>query len=313
MSARDQAIAFAPASVGNVAVGFDVLGYSAPVAGDRVRAVRSSERGVRIAAVTGVVTDLPVAFERNTAGMAVAAMVESLGLDFGFDLSIDKGIPLGSGLGGSAASAVAAVVAANALLPDPVDNLRLLQFAMRGEMVASGTAHIDNIAPSLYGGLVLSVGIENPHIKQIPVPSVVRSVLVRPHRILETRGARAILGRTVTLADVVWQQANLAGFVTGCFTADLPLIAASLEDVLIEPQRKGLIPGFQAVKDAAMSHGALGCSISGAGPTMFAWAEEVRADGVRGAMVDAFRAEGVTCDAWISRIEPVGAAIVKDR
>jgi homoserine kinase len=296
-----------------VAVGFDVLGYSASVAGDRVRATRTDAPGVRIAGITGVVQELPLEFERNTAGMAVAAMAEALDLDFGFELTIEKGIPLGSGLGGSAASAVAAVVAANALLDHPLDNLRLLQFAMRGEMVASGTAHIDNIAPSLYGGLVLSVGIDNPHIKQIPVPSIVRSILVRPHRVLETRGARALLGRTVPLSDVVWQQANLAGFVTGCFTADLPLIAASLEDVLIEPQRKGLIPGFQAVKDGAMSAGALGCSISGAGPTMFAWAAEVNAEGVRAAMVEAFRAEGVTCDAWVTRIEPVGASIVKDR
>ncbi|HET7698284.1 MAG TPA: homoserine kinase [Vicinamibacterales bacterium] len=310
MTGRTHAVAFAPASVGNVAVGFDVLGYSASVAGDRVRAGRSSARGVRIASITGIVSDLPLDFERNTAGMAVAAMADALDLDFGFELSIDKGIPLGSGLGGSAASAVAAVYAANALLDEPVDNLRLLKFAMRGEMVASGTAHIDNIAPSLYGGLVLSVGIDNPHIKQIPVPGNVRSVLVRPHRVLETRGARAILGRTVPLSDVVWQQANLAGVVTGCFTGDLPLIAASLEDVLIEPQRKGLIPGFQAVKDAAMTRGALGCSISGAGPTMFAWAEEGSADAVRGAMVEAFRSEGITSDAWITRIEPIGAAIV---
>lgn len=310
MTPPAEAIAFAPASVGNVAVGFDVLGYSANVAGDRVRAVRTRTRGVRIAAVTGLVMDLPLEFERNTAGMAVAAMADALGLDFGFELTIEKGIHLGSGLGGSAASAVAAVVAANALLDDPLDRLRLLKFAMRGEMVASGTAHIDNIAPSLYGGLVLAVGIDDPHIKQIPVPAIVRSVLVRPHRVLETRGARAILGRTVTLSDVVWQQANLAGFVAGCFTADLPLIAASLEDVLIEPQRKMLIPGFQAVKDAAMARGALGCSISGAGPTMFAWAEEVRAEDVRAAMVEAFRAEGITSDAWITRIEPVGATVV---
>jgi homoserine kinase len=313
VSPPDQATAFAPASVGNVAVGFDVLGYSASFAGDRVRAVRTEARGVRIAAVTGVVMNLPLEFERNTAGMAVAALAEALDLGFGFELTIDKGIPLGSGLGGSAASAVAAVVAANALLDDPLDNLRLLQFAMRGEEVASGSAHIDNIAPSLYGGLVLSVGIDNPHIKQIPVPSIVRSVLVRPHRILETRGARAILGRTVTLSDVIWQQANLAGFVTGCFTADLPLIAASLEDVLIEPQRKSLIPGFQDVKDAAMSRGALGCSISGAGPAMFAWVEEVKADEVRAAMVEAFRAQGITSDAWITRIEPVGARIERGR
>lgn len=313
MRPPDHAVAFAPASVGNVAVGFDVLGYSAQVAGDRVRAVRTNTPGVRIAAVTGVVIDLPIEFDRNTAGMAAAAMAEALAFDFGVELTIEKGIPLGSGLGGSAASAVAAVVAVNALLDEPVDNLRLLRFAMRGEMVASGTAHIDNIAPSLYGGLVLSVGIDNPHIKQIPVPAVVRSVLVRPHRVLETRGARAILGRTVALSDVIWQQANLAGFVAGCFTSDLSLIAASLEDVMIEPQRKALIPGFQVVKDAAMSSGALGCSISGAGPTMFAWAEDVKAEAVRGAMVAAFRQEGSSCDAWITAIEPIGATIVKER
>ena len=305
----DRAGAFAPASVGNVAVGFDVLGYSAPFAGDRVYAARTAARGVRIAAITGVVTDLPRDFERNTAGMAVAAMVEALGCDFGIELTIDKGIPLGSGLGGSAASAVAAVVAANALLEEPLDNLRLLSFAMKGEQVASGTAHIDNIAPSLYGGLVLSVGIDNPHIKQIPVPPAVRSVLVRPHRVLETRGARAILGRTVALSDVVWQQANLAGFVAGCFSGDLALIAASLEDVLIEPQRKSLIPGFEAVQDAARAHGALGCSISGAGPAMFAWAEADKAVRVREAMVEAFAALGIQSDGWITPIEPVGARI----
>jgi homoserine kinase len=305
----DHAVAFAPASVGNVAVGFDVLGYSAGFAGDRVRAVRTSQRGVRIAAIRGVVTDLPLECERNTAGMAVVALVEALGLDFGVELTIEKGIPLGSGLGGSAASAVAGVVAANALLDAPLDNLRLLQFAMQGEKVASGTAHIDNIAPSLYGGLVLSVGIDNPHIKQIPVPEIVRSVLVRPHRVLETRGARAILGRTVTLSDVVWQQANLAGFVAGCFTADLPLIAASLQDVLIEPQRKSLIQGFEAVQDAAKTAGALGCSISGAGPAMFAWAEEGKAEAVRAGMVEAFRALGIMSDAWITRIDQIGARI----
>jgi homoserine kinase len=309
MSSGDRVVAFAPASVGNVAVGFDVLGYSAGFAGDRVTAERTASPGVRIVAIRGVVTDLPLDVERNTAGMAVAAMADALRPGFGFALTIDKGIPLGSGLGGSAASAVAAVVAANALLEEPVDYLRLLKFAMRGEEVASGSAHIDNIAPSLYGGLVLSVGIDHPHIKQIPVPPMIRSVLVRPHRVLETRDARAMLDRTVTLSDVVWQQANLAGVVAGCFTSDLSLIAASLEDVLIEPQRKRLIPGFQDVKDAAMAHGALGCSISGAGPAMFAWVEESRAEEVRTSMVESFRVQGISSDAWITRIEPFGARV----
>lgn len=307
---RQRATAFAPASVGNVAVGFDVLGHSFQAIGDRVRASRVQEPGVRIQAVTGAVVDLPREPERNTAGMAVLAMVQDLQLEFGIDLEIDKGIPLGSGLGGSAASAVAAVVAANALLSQPLGKLELLKFAMRGEAVASGTVHVDNIAPSLYGGLVLTVGIDNPNVKQIPVPRSVRCVLVHPHMMLSTREARQILKRSIDLADVIWQSANLAGFLTGCFTGDLQLIRESLADVIIEPQRKALIPGFQAVKDGALAQGALGCSISGAGPTVFAWCEEPHAERVRDAMVAGFAAHQLASDAWISTLDPSGARVV---
>ncbi len=310
-SVADAALAFAPASVGNVAVGFDVLGHSVPAVGDRVRAVRTPERGVRIRGITGVATDLPVDPASNTAAVAVAALANALTLDYGFELTIDKGIPRAAGLGGSAASAVAAVVAANALVAEPVDKLRLLKFAMMGEAVASGTAHLDNIAPSLYGGLVVTVGIDDPIVTQIPVPDVVRCVLVHPHMELTTRAAREILKATVSLSDVIWQQANLAGFLAGCFTADLRLVRASLEDVLIEPQRKALIPGFERVKEAAMAAGALGCSISGAGPTVFAWCEEPHANAVRGAMVGAFQADGLATDAWISPIDPTGAQVIE--
>ncbi|HEX2445091.1 MAG TPA: homoserine kinase [Vicinamibacterales bacterium] len=306
---RDTALAFAPASVGNVAVGFDILGHSVPVMGDRVRAIRIPDRSVRIAGITGVVTDLPLTAERNTAGMAVASLIERLGLDHGFELTIEKGIPLGSGLGGSAASAVAAVVAANALLAQPADPIDLLKCAIRGEAVASGTAHVDNIAPSLYGGLVLTVGIDEPIVRHIPVPDVVRCVLVHPHMELTTRASRGVLQRTTALSDVVWQQANLAGFLTGCFTGDVGLIRASMIDVVIEPQRKALIPGFDAVKDAALTNGSLGCSISGGGPTVFAWCEDAQAASVRDAMVRAFGSHGVASDAWIVQIENVGARL----
>jgi len=212
---RQTATAFAPASVGNVAVGFDVLGHSFQAIGDRVTARRLPQPGVRIGAITGTVVDLPREPERNTAGMGVLCMVRDLKLDFGVELSIEKGIPLGSGLGGSAASAVAAVVATNALLSEPLGKLELLKFAMKGEAVASGSVHVDNIAPSLYGGLVLTVGIDNPNVKQIPVPSTVRCVLVHPHMMLSTREARQILNRSIDLSDVIWQSANLAGFITG--------------------------------------------------------------------------------------------------
>ena len=307
---RQSATAFAPASIGNVAVGFDVLGHSFQTIGDRVTARRISEPGVRIASITGTAVDLPREPERNTAGMAVLALARDQRLDFGIELSIEKGIPLGSGLGGSAASAVAAVVAANALLPAPLSKLELLKFAMQGEVVASGTVHVDNIAPSLYGGLVLTVGIDNPNVKQIPVPDNVRCVLVRPHMMLSTREARQILNRSIDLSDVIWQTANLAGFLTGCFTGDLQLIRESLQDVIIEPQRQVLIPGFREVKDGALRNGALGCSISGAGPTVFAWCEQQDAERIRAAMVAGFAAQQLDSDSWVSTLDPAGARVI---
>ena len=203
------------------------------------------------------------------------------------------------------------MVAANALLDRPLSKLELLKFAMHGEAVASGSVHVDNIAPSLFGGLVLTVGIDHPRTKQIPVPPSVRCVLVHPHMFLSTREARRILKKTVDLSDLVWQTANLAGFLSGCYTNDLEMIRDAFEDVIIEPQRSQLIPGFKAVKQAAMSSGALGCSISGAGPTVFAWCEDHYAEGARVAMVEAFAEHNLACDHWVSAIDTEGARLVE--
>ena len=309
---RKSATAFAPASVGNVGVGFDILGHTVAALGDKVRATRRAERGVAIRSITGTVENLPLAAEKNTAGMAVLALCRELGLPYGFDLDIEKGIPLGSGLGGSAASAVAGIVAATALVGERLDRTELLKFAMQGEAVASGSVHVDNIAPSLYGGLVLTVGIDNPFVKQIPVPDSIRCVLVHPHMVLPTREARAILSKSVPLSDVIWQQANLAGFLAGCFTNDIALIRESLLDVVIEPQRQVLIPGFVDVKQAALAAGALGGSISGAGPTVFAWVDEADAEKVRAGMVEAFARHGLDSDSWVSTFDRAGARVVGD-
>lgn len=309
--ARDRATAFAPASVGNVAIGFDILGFAVDALGDRVTVSKRSEPGVGIASVKGIAGELPTDPRRNTAGQALLAMQEALKLPGGFTLEIDKGIPLGSGLGGSAASAVGAVVAANALLAEPCSKLELLKFAMQGEAVASGSLHVDNISPSLFGGLVLTVGIDHPRVKQIPVPPDVRAVILHPHMFLSTKQARAILKRTVELSDFVWQTANLAGFISGCYTNDLDMIRASLEDVVIEPQRQALIPGFQDVRRAAMEAGALGCSISGAGPTTFAWARESNAAAVRDAMRSEFERKAIQLDEWIVNLESAGARVIE--
>jgi homoserine kinase len=305
-----RATAFAPASVGNVAIGFDILGFAVDALGDRVSVARGAP-GVEIRAVRGITGELPRAAVDNTAGRALLALQEAARPDFGFSVEIDKGIPLGSGLGGSAASAVAAVVAANALLPAPLSRLELLKCAMAGEAVASGARHADNIAPSLYGGLVLTVGIDHPRVKRIPVPEVIRAVIVHPHMFLATSDARAILRRSVELSDFVWQTANLAGFISGCYTGDLAMIRASLEDVVIEPQRETLIPGFPQVRQAAMQAGALGCSISGAGPSMFAWAESAAAAAVLAAMQRAFAARQLGTDAWVVGLGSAGARLLE--
>ena len=307
-----RARAFAPASVANVAIGFDILGFSVDALGDTVTVTRSAKPGVRILAIRGVAEDLPLEAEKNTAGRALIAMCESLKLDFGMDVEIDKGIPLSSGLGGSASSAVAAVVAANALLPRPLPKLDLLRFAMQGEAVASGAMHADNISPSLFGGLVLTVGIEHPRVKQIPVPQGIRAVIAHPHMFVSTKQARAILSRTVNLSDFVWQTANLAGFISGCYTDDIEMIRECFQDVVIEPQRQLLIPGFADIRSAAMEAGALGCSISGAGPTMFALCLEADAPSVRQAMVTLFAKQKLAVDDWVTPIRSEGAHVVAD-
>ena len=308
--ARQRATAFAPASVGNVAIGFDIMGFSVDALGDRVTVSVRDTPGVEILATRGVAGELPREPRNNTAGRAVLALLEALRPGFGFSIEIDKGIPLGSGLGGSAASAVGAVVAANALLPQPAGPLELLKFALAGEAVASGGRHADNIAASLFGGLVLTVGIDHPRVKQIPVPAGVRAVIVHPHMFLATARARAILKGSVELSDFVWQTANLAGFISGCYTNDLDMIRASFQDVVIEPQRQALIPGFNDVRQAAMDAGALGCSISGAGPTMFAWAQAEHAEAVLATMRREFGRQSIAIDEWVVDAQSEGARLV---
>lgn len=305
-----RATAFAPASVGNVAIGFDILGFAVDALGDRVTAERRAVPGVVIKGVSGVAGDLPRDPARNTAGRAVLALAEALHPGFGFEIQIDKGIALGSGLGGSAASAVAAVVAANALLDAPCSRLELLKFAMQGEKVASGSLHVDNIAASLFGGLVLTVGIDQPRVKQIPVPAGVRAIIVHPHMFLSTHEARALLKDSVELSDFVWQTANLAGFISGCYTDDLDMIRASFEDVVIEKQRQALIPGFADVRRDALDAGALGCSISGAGPALFAWARREHAANVLAAMRAPFERRSIGTNAWVVDIDSPGARVI---
>ncbi len=303
-----QARAFSPASVANVAVGFDLLGYAVPDVGDTVTVRRIDAPEVRIGAIRGTAIELPLDAPRNTAGAALIALREALQLPYGFELEIDKGIPLSSGMGGSAASCVAALVAANALLDVPLSREQLYPFALDGEAVASGSRHGDNLGPMFLGGLVLCT-LER--LVPVPVPAQWHSLLVHPDALLETRRAREALQGSYGLKEFVAQSSNLALVLAGCHAGDAGLVRAGLADVLVEPRRAPLIVGFDAAKQAALAAGAMGASISGAGPSVFAWFEDRDAALAAAPKVQAaFAAAGFGSQSWVTPVNSPGARLL---
>jgi homoserine kinase len=303
MHGLSTARAFAPGSVGNIGVGFDLLGHTIEGVRDVVLVRWLDEPTVRIRAIRGDsigVDTLPLDAERNTAGQALIALRERLALAHGFELELEKGIPLGSGLGGSAASCVAALVAANALLDAPLSRQALYPFALDGEFVSSGSRQGDNVAPMLLGGVVLATAT-----RMIPLaaPDWLHAVVVHPDQVLETRRARAVLADPYPLSVVVAHSANLALLLTGLQRGDADMIREGLQDVLVEPRRAPLIPGFAQVKSAALDHAALGASISGGGPSVFAWfASKAEAEAAAPAMRAAFVDTGFDARAYVSPV-----------
>jgi homoserine kinase len=308
--AHRTAEAFSPASVGNIGVGFDLLGHALPGAGDSVEVTVVDEPGVRIVAIEGADRPLPEAAADNTAGAALLSLHAALGCSDGFAVRIRKGIPFGSGMGGSAASAVAAVVAANALLAAPLPMADLYRHALDGEAVASGSRHGDNVAPMLLGGVALAAGERVP--VKLDVPTDLYCAHLHPHCVIETRHARAALDGHYALGEFVAQSALLALFLTGLARGDRALISAGLGDVLVEPRRAPLIPGFAAVKRAALDAGALGASISGAGPSVFAWCwGEADAQRAALAMQAAFAEAGLDSDRLVGAVDAPGARVLR--
>jgi homoserine kinase len=303
--------AFAPATVSNVACGFDVLGFPLESPGDEIDA-RVAPSGVRIDAIVGDGGRLPREAARNTAGVAAQALLDALGGRRGVVLTIRKGLPLLGGLGGSAASAVAAVVAVDALLEAHAPLATLLACALAGEGLGNGDAHPDNVAPCLYGGFVLVRHPNPPDVIRLPVPPELIAVVVHPDLEIETARARALLGTEVPLAAAIQQWANLGAFVDGLHRADFAQIARSLEDTIAEPRRAPLVPGLAAIKRAAADAGALGCSLSGSGPSIFALCRgpEVAAR-VAAAMTRAVKSEiGGESQTFVSSVAHRGAHVI---
>jgi len=269
--ARDVVKVWAPASVANVAVGYDILGFAINGPGDEIFLKYGTQKGLKIVEITGAKGKLSLDPNKNTAGYSALKLLEHLGAsDMSLEMTIRKKMPFGSGLGSSAASAVGGVFAVNELLKTGLSKREILKFAVEGEQIADGAWHADNVAPSLLGGMTLIRDNETLDVHKLYIPRALQVVVIYPKVKILTKDSRAILSDSLKLDQHIKQSGNLGGFIIGMYNSDFELIKRSLEDVIIEPQRAALIPGFYKMKEAAISHGALGFSISGAGPSMFA-------------------------------------------
>lgn len=302
--------AFAPATCANVAVGFDILGFALETLGDSVTLIKRDDGNIVIESIQPQ-ANLPKAIKKNTASVAVDSFCRRLNLNLGFSIHIQKGIPLCSGLGGSAASAVAALVAANQFLASPLPIEELAELALLGEQAASGEAHYDNIIPCLFGGFTL-IHSQNP-LKVLRLPKLeLYCVLIHPHLQVSTREARKLLKRELSLRMHVQQSAKLAGFLAALYEKDYSLLEASLDDLIIAPQRAHLVPGFYEIKEAALQAGALGMSFSGSGPALFAFARtDSEAKRIREAMLQPLQKRKIAADSWITAISPTPAQVME--
>lgn len=303
--------AFAPATVANVSCGFDIFGFAVERPGDEVTLSLSDKPGVRMVRIEGDDGRLPKSSEKNTAGVAVIEFLKAIDSDQGVDITLKKNLPLGSGMGSSAASSVAALVGINHLMGNPLDKKDLLPFAMEAERIACGSAHADNVAPSLLGGFVLIRGYDPLDVVNIPTPHDLFCTLIHPHLELNTQDSRQVLRMNISLRDAVTQWGNIAGLVAGLMKPDYDLIGRSLKDVIAEPVRSLLIPGFDRMKEKAREHGALGSGISGSGPTIFALSkDEQTAQRVGQVISDEFARIRLNSEVFVSRINPKGAMVL---
>jgi homoserine kinase len=302
---------FAPATVANVACGFDVLGFALNEPGDEVILQANDSGEVTISKIFGDEGKLPLNANKNTAGVVVKQYLAHIGSKQGIDIQLQKRMPLGSGLGSSAASAVASLFAVNELLGAPLTREQLLPFAMEGERIACGAAHADNVAPALLGGFVLIRSYNPLDVVSIPFPMDLVATVIHPHIEIRTEDARSILKKSILLKDAIQQWGNIGGLIAGLIQGNHDLIKRSLQDVIIEPVRSLLIPSFDKVKHAALENGALGCSISGSGPSIFALSNSLAVAGqVASAMRKELKIIGIECDVYISPINKLGPKVI---
>lgn len=301
---------FAPATVANVSCGFDALGLALENQGDEMIFRRTASKELKITHISGA--DLPYDIDKNLVGIVAKTMLTEQNANFGLEIEIYKGFMPGSGLGSSAASASGTAFAVNELLGKPYDNLQLTEFAMLGEEAVSGSKFADNVAAVLYGGFVLIRGYEPLDIVSLPVPNDLYITALHPEIEVKTSEARALLPKEIPLKSAIAQWANVGGLVAGLCTNNYELISRSLQDVIVEPHRKKLIPHFDEVKQAALDAGALGAGISGSGPTIFALSKnETTANAVFEKIKEVYKPKGIDHSIFNSKINTEGVKIIE--
>jgi len=300
---------FSPATVANVSCGFDVLGFCLDTVGDEMIIRKTVEKGIKITKIDGF--DLPLETKKNVAGVAALAIYEDAKPDCGFEIEIYKKIKPGSGIGSSSASASGVVFAINELLGKPYNKTQLSDFAMKGEAVASGSEHADNIAPGIFGGFTLVKSNQPLKILELPTPSNLYATLIHPQIEVKTAEARNILPKNIPMQDAITQWSNVGSLVHALHTNDYSLLGEALQDVIVEPHRSKLIPHYNEVKKAAISNGALGSGISGSGPSVFSLSEGIdTAKKVEQAIQEVYTKTGIEFYTFTSKINAEGIKIL---
>lgn len=303
---------FAPATVANVVCGFDVLGFAINAPGDEVIMKKASRPGIRITKITGDEGRLPLDPKKNTVSASVQHYLNHIGQpDLGLEIELHKKMPIGSGLGSSSASTVAGLFAINTLMDGLLSNRELIPFAMKGEELACGYGHADNVAPALLGGFVLIRSYEPLDILRLPFPEELYAAVVYPEVDVPTKDAREMIRSKVLLKDAVTQMGNVAGLVSGLFLKDYDLIGRSMQDVLIEPIRSILIPDFYQMRELAMNHGAISFGISGSGPSVFALCKSLQtAESVTEVLQAQLKSSGIKSLSFVSKVNDVGPEVI---
>jgi len=300
---------FCPATIANISCGFDVLGLCLEAIGDEMIIRKSDVKGIRITKIVGA--DLPLETSKNVAGVAALAILEAIDYEFGFDIEIYKNIKAGSGIGSSAASAAGAVFGINELIGKPFTRKELVAFAMKGEAIASGSEHADNVAPAILGGITLVRSYTPLDIIKIESPSELYATVIHPQIELKTSEMRAVLQPMITLKSAIVQWGNLGGLIAGFYTSDYELIRRSLHDEIVEPLRGPFIPKFDLIKKAALDNGALGSGISGSGPSIFAFSKGIEtANKIAKAMSVVYDEINLPYEIHVSKVNSEGVKII---